>query len=82
MEAASLRAIVGADMALVVPGIRPAGSAAHEQKRIVTPAAAIAAGADHLVIGRPVIAASDPRSAAEAILAEIAAAYSGKNPNG
>ena len=65
-------AIVGAGMALVTPGIRPAGAGAGDQKRIMTPAAAIAAGADYLVVGRPIIAASDPRAAAEAIVAEIA----------
>jgi orotidine-5'-phosphate decarboxylase len=73
-EAAVLRPIVGAGMVLVTPGIRPAGAAAGDQKRIMTPAAAIAAGADHLVVGRPIIAASDPKAAAEAIVAEIAGA--------
>ena len=73
-EAAMLRPIVGAGMVLVTPGIRPAGAAAGDQKRIMTPAAAIAAGADHLVVGRPIIAAPDPKSAAEAIIAEIPAA--------
>ena len=67
-----LRAIVGAGMALVTPGIRPAGAEAGDQKRIMTPAAAIAAGADYLVVGRPIVAAADPRAAAEAIVAEIA----------
>jgi orotidine-5'-phosphate decarboxylase len=71
-EAANLRSIVGPKIALVTPGIRPAGSAADEQKRIATPAAAIAAGADYLVVGRPIIAAPDPKAAAEAIVAEIA----------
>jgi orotidine-5'-phosphate decarboxylase len=71
-EAAGLRPIVGPSMVLVTPGIRPAGADAGDQKRIVTPAAAIAAGADHLVVGRPVIAAPDPKAAAEAIVAEIA----------
>jgi len=71
---ALLRPTIGADMVLVTPGIRPAGAAAGDQKRIMTPAAAIAAGADHLVVGRPIIAAPDPKSAAEAIIAEIAAA--------
>jgi orotidine-5'-phosphate decarboxylase len=71
-EAAMLRPIVGASMVLVTPGIRPAGADAGDQKRIMTPAAAIAAGADHLVVGRPVIAAPDPKAAAEAIVAEIA----------
>ena len=71
-EAANVRAIAGAGMALVTPGIRPAGAVAGDQKRIMTPAAAIAAGADYLVVGRPIVAASDPRAAAEAIVAEIA----------
>ncbi len=72
-EAASVRAIVGDRLCLVTPGIRPAGAAADDQKRIATPGAAIAAGADYLVVGRPVIAAPDPKAAAEAIVAEIAA---------
>jgi orotidine-5'-phosphate decarboxylase len=55
----------------VVPGIRPVGSASGDQKRIMTPAAAIKAGADYLVVGRPVIEAKDPKLAAEAIVAEI-----------
>jgi orotidine-5'-phosphate decarboxylase len=71
-EAANVRAIVGADMALVTPGIRPAGAATGDQKRIATPAAAIAAGADYLVVGRPIVAAPDPRVAAEAIVQEVA----------
>jgi orotidine-5'-phosphate decarboxylase len=70
-EAGLLRSIVGAGMVLVTPGIRPAGAEAGDQKRIMTPAAAIAAGADHLVVGRPVVAASDPKAAADAIVAEI-----------
>ncbi len=73
-EAANIRSIVGPAMALVTPGIRPAGADAGDQKRIMTPAAAIAAGADYLVVGRPVVAAPDPKAAAEAIVAEIAAA--------
>jgi orotidine-5'-phosphate decarboxylase len=70
-EAARLREIVGPGMALVTPGIRPAGSSAGDQKRVMTPACAINAGADYLVVGRPVIAAADPKSAAEQIIAEI-----------
>jgi len=70
-EAASLRAIVGPGMALVTPGIRPAGSATGDQKRIMTPALAIKAGANYLVVGRPVLEAGDPKSAADAIVAEI-----------
>jgi orotidine-5'-phosphate decarboxylase len=73
-EAAMLRPIIGASMVLVTPGIRPAGADAGDQKRIMTPAAAIAAGADYLVVGRPIIAAPDPKAAAAAIVAEIASA--------
>ena len=73
-EAAALRPIIGPAMLLVTPGIRPAGAESGGQKRTKTPAAAIAAGADYLVVGRPIIAAADPRAAAEAILEEIAAA--------
>ena len=73
-EAASLRKIVGHQMNLVTPGIRPAGAAAGDQKRIMTPARAIAAGADYLVVGRPILEAADPRAAADAIQAEIAQA--------
>jgi len=71
-EAARLRAIVTPRMALVVPGIRPAGSASGDQKRVMTPGEAIAAGADYLVVARPVLGAADPKAAAEAIIAEIA----------
>jgi orotidine-5'-phosphate decarboxylase len=73
-EAASLRIIAGPGMALVTPGIRPAGADKGDQKRVMTPAAAIAAGADYLVVGRPIMAAADPKAAASAIVAEIAAA--------
>jgi len=73
-EAANLRGIVGDGMALVTPGIRPAGSAAGDQKRIMTPARAIAAGADYLVVGRPIVEAADPKAAAQAIVDEIAQA--------
>ncbi|HVG51730.1 MAG TPA: orotidine-5'-phosphate decarboxylase [Xanthobacteraceae bacterium] len=74
-EAATLRPIAG-KLSLVTPGIRPAGADAGDQKRIMTPAKAIAAGADYLVVGRPVVEATDPRVAAEAIVREIAAAQS------
>jgi orotidine-5'-phosphate decarboxylase len=70
-EAATLRTIAGPPMVLVTPGIRPAGSVAGDQKRIMTPARAIEAGADYLVVGRPVLEASDPKAAADAIVAEI-----------
>ena len=72
-EAGRLRALPEAAGRLIVtPGIRPAGSAAGDQKRIATPAAALGAGADHLVVARPIWTAENPRTAAEAILAEIA----------
>jgi orotidine-5'-phosphate decarboxylase len=73
-EAAVLRPVIGASMALVTPGIRPSGTATGDQKRIMTPAAAIAAGADYLVVGRPILEAADPKAAADAIVAEIAQA--------
>jgi orotidine-5'-phosphate decarboxylase len=74
-EAARIRALPEAAGRLIVtPGVRPAGTAPGDQKRIATPAAALAAGADHIVVGRPIWAAEDPRAAAQAILAEIAAA--------
>jgi orotidine-5'-phosphate decarboxylase len=73
-EVAALRKAIGRRMSLVTPGIRPAGSSSGDQKRIMTPARAIAAGADYLVVGRPVLEAADPRVAAEAIQAEIAPA--------
>jgi orotidine-5'-phosphate decarboxylase len=70
-EASTVRGIVGAQMALVTPGIRPAGSAVGDQKRVMTPGRAISAGADYLVVGRPIVEASDPKAAAEAIVADI-----------
>ena len=73
-EAAALRRVVGHQLALVTPGIRPAGAATGDQKRVMTPARAIAAGSDYLVVGRPVVGASDPKAAGEAIHAEIAQA--------
>src|ERR1700709_984375 len=73
-EAASLRKIVGHQMNLVTPGIRPAGEARGRPERIMTPARAIAAGADYLVVGRPILEASDPKAAADAVVAEIAQA--------
>jgi len=71
-EAAELRAIAGPKLMLVTPGIRPAGSDSGDQKRVMTPRAAIAAGADYLVVGRPILAAGDPKAAAQAIIEEIA----------
>jgi orotidine-5'-phosphate decarboxylase len=73
-EAVSLRPVVGANLLLVTPGIRPAGAATGDQKRIMTPTAAIAAGADYLVVGRPILEAPDAKAAADAIVAEIALA--------
>jgi orotidine-5'-phosphate decarboxylase len=70
-EAARLHKIVGHQMSLVTPGVRPAGSATGDQKRVMTPGRAIAAGADYLVVGRPVMDAADPKAAAEAIQSEI-----------
>jgi len=70
-EVAALRDIAGPGMALVTPGIRPSGSSSGDQKRIMTPASAIEAGADYLVAGRPVLEAGDPKGAADAIVAEI-----------
>jgi orotidine-5'-phosphate decarboxylase len=73
-EAGALRKIVGHQMNLVTPGIRPAGAVTGDQKRIMTPGRAIAAGADYLVVGRPIVEATDPKAIAEAIQAEIAQA--------
>ena len=73
-EAAAIKARFGDALKIVTPGVRPAGASADDQKRIVTPAAAIAAGADHLVVGRPIIAANNPMLAARAIQDEIAGA--------
>lgn len=70
-EAARVRSIVGPSMAVVTPGIRPAGADHGDQKRVVTPADALRAGASHLVVARPIIAASDRRAAAIAILDEM-----------
>jgi len=71
-EVSLLRDAVRNKLVLVCPGIRPVGADDGDQKRVATPAAAIRAGADYLVVGRPVIAASDPKAAAAAIVAEIA----------
>lgn len=70
-EAAAIKARFGDTLKIITPGIRPAGASADDQKRIVTPADAIRAGADHLVVGRPIIAAKNPASAASAIIQEI-----------
>lgn len=73
-EAAAVRRIVGPDMAIVTPGIRPAGADRGDQKRVMTPRAALQAGSSHLVVARPVVKADDPLAAARAILAEMAEA--------
>lgn len=71
-EASLVRGIIGSEQAIVTPGIRPEGSDIGDQKRIATPSAALAAGASHLVVGRPITAAPDPTEAAHRILAEMA----------
>lgn len=73
-EAAAIRAATGPDFLIVTPGIRPHGSAAQDQARVMTPSDAIAAGANYLVVGRPVTEALNPAEAAEAIAAEIGTA--------
>lgn len=73
-EAGNLRRLIKPEMVLVTPGVRPAGAELGDQKRVMTPAKAIVAGADYLVVGRPILAAGDPKAAAEAIVAEIAQA--------
>jgi orotidine-5'-phosphate decarboxylase len=73
-EAGPLRLIVGSDMTLVTPGIRPVGTSSNDQKRIATAAQAIDAGADYLVVGRPITGAADPRASAEAVVRDIGAA--------
>ncbi|MDF1564051.1 MAG: orotidine-5'-phosphate decarboxylase [Deltaproteobacteria bacterium] len=70
-EAAAMREALGADALIVTPGVRPPGSAVGDQARVATPAEAVAAGADHLVVGRPIRAAEDPVAAAEAIAASL-----------
>jgi orotidine-5'-phosphate decarboxylase len=74
-EAAELRRELGEGFAIVTPGVRPAGLAAGDQARVVTPADAITAGATHLVVGRPIIEAADPARAAADIVAEMESVY-------
>ncbi|MGO4351687.1 orotidine-5'-phosphate decarboxylase [Rhizobium sp. RAF36] len=73
-ESSAVRKIVGPNMAIVTPGIRPAGSDKGDQKRVMTPADALKAGSSHLVVARPIVKAPDPKDAARAILAEMDAA--------
>jgi orotidine-5'-phosphate decarboxylase len=70
-DVATVRDVIGDEFCLIVPGIRPAGSNGHDQIRVLTPQQAIEAGADYIVVGRPITHASDPRSAAAAILAAV-----------
>ncbi len=70
-EAAAIRKACGPEFLIVTPGVRPAGAAINDQSRIATPAVALANGASHLVIGRPIRLADDPKQAAEAILKEM-----------
>ena len=72
-EIAALREACGKEFVLMVPGIRPAGSASGDQKRVMTPKQAVALGANHLVIGRPITEAADPDSAAQAIARDLEA---------
>ena len=72
-ECTALRQEFGRDFAIVTPGVRPAGSGADDQARVVTPAEAIAAGASHIVVGRPITDASDPGAEARAILGQLVA---------
>ena len=73
-EASAVRRIIGPDLAVVTPGIRPAGHDRGDQKRVVTPADAIRNGSSHLVVARPIVGAVDRRAAAQAILAEMSGA--------
>lgn len=78
-EAGALRAIVGPSGVLMVPGVRPAGSDRGDQRRVATPTAALASGADYLVVGRPIREASDPERAAAEIVSEIGIALEARS---
>jgi orotidine-5'-phosphate decarboxylase len=82
LEAAALRRERPAPFLLVTPGVRPVGSARDDQRRVATPAEALAAGADLLVLGRPLTAAADPAAALDALAAELAAAHPGTEEAG
>lgn len=77
-EAAGMRALLGPEALVVTPGVRPSGAETGDQSRVATPAEAIAAGASHLVVGRPVTEAPSPGAAADAIVAEIETAIQGR----
>jgi orotidine-5'-phosphate decarboxylase len=74
-EANMIRDVIKSDMAIVTPGIRPSGANVGDQKRVMTPAEAISAGSTHLVVGRPITAAEDPKTAALDVIDEIASAF-------
>lgn len=78
-EAAAIRAQAGRDFRLVTPGVRPASASLDDQKRVMTPADAIAVGSDYLVVGRPITAAEDPLASLAAINADVAQALAAKN---
>ena len=73
-EVGTMRALVGPDLTLITPGIRPTGSEKGDQKRVMTPFEAIKAGSDYLVIGRPITSATDPKTVAKNVVDEIIAA--------
>ena len=77
-EAPAVRRMFGPDFKILVPGVRPASAALNDQSRVATPADAVRAGADYLVVGRPITAAKDPREAARAIVREISDGSSGR----
>ena len=79
-EVAAVRAEVGPDIVLITPGVRPAGADQHDQARVATPEEAFRAGADLLVIGRPITRAPDPGAAAAAVAASLRRAVSGSVP--
>ncbi|GJE45182.1 orotidine-5'-phosphate decarboxylase [Methylobacterium soli] len=72
IEAGSVRSVIGPERLIVTPGIRPAGAETGDQKRVMTPGQARAAGIDHVVVGRPITGAADPRAVAQRIVAEMA----------
>jgi len=75
LEAAAIKVAWGTRFLVVTPGIRPAGSARDDQARVATPADAVLAGADYLVVGRPILRASDPVAAADSIRREMETAF-------